>query len=92
MTDCYGATWEHSIHVRRDARSRGVGGDAFAAMETILRARGAHIMVAGVDSENGGSLRFHTRVGFIETGRMPEVGQMRRSWRDLVLPQKSLTG
>jgi phosphinothricin acetyltransferase len=60
-------------------------------MEATLRTRGAHIMVAGIDSENDGSLRFHTRAGFLETGRMPEVGQMRGSWRDLVLLQKTLT-
>lgn len=87
----YAATWEHSIHVRRDVRSRGVGGDALAAMETTLRALNAHVMVAGVDSANDGSLRFHARAGFRETGRMPEVGQLRGSWRDLVLLQKILT-
>jgi L-amino acid N-acyltransferase YncA len=87
----YAATWEHSVHVRRDVRSRGVGGGMLDAMEATLRTRGAHIMVAGIDSENDGSLRFHARAGFLETGRMPEVGQMRGSWRNLVLLQKTLT-
>ena len=87
----YAATWEHSVHVRRDMRSRGVGGCLLDAMEATLRARGAHVIVAGIDSENEGSLRFHARAGFRETGRMPEVGQMRGSWRDLVLVQKVLT-
>ena len=86
----YAATWEHSVHVRQDVRSRGVGGRLLEAMEATLRARGAHIMVAGIDSENDGSLRFHARAGFLETGRMPEVGQMRGSWRDLILLQKTL--
>lgn len=87
----YAATCEHSIHVRRNLRSRGVGGCLLHAMEATLRARGAHVMVAGVDSDNHGSLRFHARAGFVETGRMPEVGRMRGSWRDLVLLQKILT-
>ncbi|HWF49776.1 MAG TPA: GNAT family N-acetyltransferase [Solirubrobacteraceae bacterium] len=87
----YAATWEHSVHVTEDARSRGVGGCMLDAMEAMLRTRGAHIMVAGIDSENDGSLRFHSRAGFVETGRMPEVGQMRGSWPDLVLLQKILT-
>jgi L-amino acid N-acyltransferase YncA len=87
----YAATWEHSIHVRRDSRSRGVGRRLLDAMETTLRAQGAHVMVAGIDSENDGSLRFHARAGFLETGRMPEVGQMKGLWRDLVLVQKTLT-
>jgi phosphinothricin acetyltransferase len=87
----YAATWEHSVHVRRDVRSRGLGSYMLDAMEATLRTRGAHIMVAGIDSANDGSLRFHARAGFVETGRMPEVGQMRGSWRDLVLLQKVLT-
>jgi phosphinothricin acetyltransferase len=87
----YAATWEHSVHVRHDVRSRGVGSCMLDAMEATLRTRGAHIMVAGVDAANDGSLRFHARAGFVETGRMPEVGQMRGSWRDLVLLQKILT-
>ena len=87
----YAATYEHSIHVRRDARSGGIGGCLLEAMEKALRARGAHVMVAGIDSANDGSLRFHARAGFRETGRMPEVGRLRGSWRDLVLVQKILT-
>jgi L-amino acid N-acyltransferase YncA len=87
----YAATWEHSIHVRRDSRSRGIGGWLLDTMQTTLRTRDAHIMVAGIDSENDGSLRFHARAGFVETGRMPEVGQMRGSWRNLILLQKTLT-
>jgi L-amino acid N-acyltransferase YncA len=86
----YAATFEHSIHVHQDARSRGVGGFLFDAMEATLRAQGVHVMVAGIDSDNDGSLRFHLRRGFLETGRMPEVGQSRGSWRDLVLLQKIL--
>lgn len=86
----YAATCEHSVHVRRDARSRGVGACLLDAMETILRTRGIHIMVAGIDSENEGSLRFHARAGFLEKGYMPQVGRMRGSWRDLVLLQKTL--
>ena len=88
----YAATWEHSIHVRPDARSCGVGSHALGAMEVTLRTRGAHVMVAGIDSDNDGSLRFHARAGFLETGRMPEVGRLRGSWRELVFVQKILTG
>lgn len=87
----YAATYEHSIHVRADARCGGIGGCLLDGMEKTLRAHGAHVMVAGIDSENDGSLRFHARAGFLETGRMPQVGRMRGSWRDLVLVQKILT-
>jgi L-amino acid N-acyltransferase YncA len=87
----YAATCEHSIHVHREARSRGIGGHLLATMESALRARGTHVMVAGIDAGNEGSLRFHARAGFVEVARMPEVGRLRGSWRDLVLVQKLLT-
>jgi phosphinothricin acetyltransferase len=47
-------------------------------------------MVAGIDAENDGSLRFHARAGFVEVGRMPDVGQLREAWRELVLVEKIL--
>ena len=86
----YAATGEHSIHVRHDVRSRGIGSHLLATMEEALRERGAHVMVAGIDSDNDGSLRFHARAGFVEVGRMPEIGRMRGEWRTLVLVQKIL--
>jgi phosphinothricin acetyltransferase len=48
-------------------------------------------MVAATDATNEGSIRFHQRSGFVEVARMPEVGQLRGKWRDLVLMQKILT-
>jgi L-amino acid N-acyltransferase YncA len=86
----YAKTAEHSIHVHRDARNRGVGGLLLGAMERALRNRGTHVMVAGIDAANDGSIRFHVRAGFAEVARMPEVGRHRGAWRDLVLVQKQL--
>jgi L-amino acid N-acyltransferase YncA len=86
----YAKTSEHSIHVHRDARNRGVGGLLLDAAEQALRSQGIHVMVAGIDAENHGSIRFHARAGFSEVARMPEVGFLRGEWRDLVLVQKRL--
>jgi L-amino acid N-acyltransferase YncA len=86
----YVGTIEHSIHVRPDARGRGVGTVVLAALEDRARSVGVHVMVAALDSGNDGSLRFHQRAGFIEVGRLSEVGQLRGTWRDLVLVQKIL--
>jgi L-amino acid N-acyltransferase YncA len=87
----YATTCEHSIHIRGDARDRGLGRRLLAALEDALRHRGIHVMVAGIDAGNRGSLRFHARAGFTEVARMPEVGFVRGSWRDLILVQKVLT-
>ena len=47
-------------------------------------------MVAGVEAENTGSVRLHERLGFAETGRLPQVGCKFGRWLDLVFLQKVL--
>lgn len=86
----YATTAEHSIHVRPDARRRGVGTRLLARLEVELARRGTHVMVAGIDAANEESLQFHRRAGFVEVARMPEVGRVRSTWRDLLLVQKTI--
>jgi L-amino acid N-acyltransferase YncA len=47
-------------------------------------------MVAGIDAENTGSIRFHERLGFVEVARMPETGRKFGRWLELVLMQRVL--
>lgn len=86
----YRFTVEHSIHVREDHWRTGVGRGLLAALEEHARAADKHVMVAGVDSENVGSIRFHERLGFVEVARMPEIGQKFGRRLDLVLLQRIL--
>jgi phosphinothricin acetyltransferase len=44
-------------------------------------------MVAAIDAANVGSIEFHTRLGFVEVGRMPGVGDKWGQRLDLVLMQ-----
>ncbi|MGA7418665.1 MAG: N-acetyltransferase family protein [Acidimicrobiales bacterium] len=88
----YARTVEHSIHVHADARGRGIGARLLSALEVQARGLRVHVMVAGIDATNEGSMRFHQRAGFVEVARMPEVGRHRGQWRDLVLLQKILVG
>jgi L-amino acid N-acyltransferase len=86
----YRFTVEHSIHVRGDRRGGGVG--RLLMLELISRAQrnGIHVMVAGIDAANAGSVRFHERLGFVEVARMPETGNKFGRWLDLVLMQRIL--
>jgi L-amino acid N-acyltransferase len=50
-----------------------------------------HVMVAGVDAENEGSLRFHERLGFERVAHFKEVGFKFGRWLDLVFLERGLT-
>src|SRR5436190_2256965 len=70
----YRFTVEHSVHVRSACRGRGVGHVLMTALIARGRALGKHVMMAGVDADNTGSLRFHERLGFERVGHLREVG------------------
>ncbi|WEG08893.1 GNAT family N-acetyltransferase [Microbacterium horticulturae] len=88
--DGYRHTVEHSVYVRGDQRGGGIGR---ALMEVLLaRARkaGVHVMVAGIEAANTGSIALHERLGFAEVGRLPQVGAKFGRWLDLVFLQLTL--
>ena len=70
----YRFTVECTVHIREDARGRGIGSQLLAELITRARALGKHVIVAGVDSENHASLRFLERHGFVHAGQLREVG------------------
>jgi phosphinothricin acetyltransferase len=83
-------TVEHSIYVAPEAQGRGVGKALLAALVERARALGKHVIVGGIEAGNTASIALHTRAGFVETGRLPEVGQKFGRWLDLVFMQRML--
>ena len=86
----YRFTVENSVHVRADRWGTGTGRALMVALVEAARASGKHVMVAAIDGENEASIRFHERLGFVEVGRMPEIGAKFGRWLDLVLLQLHL--
>lgn len=84
----YRFTVEHSVHVRQDWRSRGVGKALVEALLPYAQAGGVHAMIGAIDAENRSSIRFHERLGFREAGRYPEVAFKFGRWLDLVTMQR----
>ncbi|MFT3945210.1 MAG: GNAT family N-acetyltransferase [Ancrocorticia sp.] len=78
---------EHSVYVRADQRGKGTG--RLLMTELIDRAReaGKHVMVAGIEASNEGSIRLHEKLGFRETGTLREVGTKFGRWLDLTFMQ-----
>ena len=86
-SDGYRLTAEHSVYVRDGGRGAGVGDALLAELIRRARERALHVLVAAIDGANEGSIRFHERRGFVEVGRMPQVGAKFGRWLELVLLQ-----
>lgn len=86
----YRFTIEHSLLVRDGYRGKRIGEALVKALWPIAASLGKHMIIAGVDAENAGSIRFHERLGFHKTAHLEEVGFKFGRRLDLVLLQKSL--
>jgi L-amino acid N-acyltransferase len=87
----YRFTVEGTIHLHPDFRGRGIGRQLLDRLVDAARALGKHMMVAGVDSENLASQHFLLRYGFVESGRLKEVGYKFGHFLDLLFMQYTLT-
>jgi phosphinothricin acetyltransferase len=88
--DGFRGTVEHSIYVRDDQRDRGLGPQLMAVLIERARAIGKHVMVAGIEANNAGSVRLHERLGFVHTGTLKQVGMKFGKWLDLTFMQLTL--
>jgi L-amino acid N-acyltransferase len=86
----YRFTVEHSVHVAEDCRGEGLGTALMRVLIERGTALGKHMMVAGIDADNTGSIRLHERLGFEITGHLKEVGWKFNRWLDLVFMQRRL--
>lgn len=86
----YRFTVESTVHVREDHWGSGLGRRLMEELIVRARASGKHVMVAAVDGENDASVRFHERLGFVEVGRLAQLGEKFGRWLDLVLLQLTL--
>jgi phosphinothricin acetyltransferase len=83
----YAATMEHSVYVRPSSQGRGIGRTLLVSVIEAARANGVHALIGGLSADNDVSMRLHLSLGFVEVGRLPEVGRKFDSWLDLVLLQ-----
>ncbi len=86
----YGKSMEHSIVIDPRFHGQGLGAKLLDAVEGDARAKGYHVMVAGVSSANPGGRRFHEKMGYSFAGTLSEVGLKEGQWLDLHLLQKLL--
>lgn len=86
----YAHTKEHSIQLSPKARGLGLGRVLMQILEDAAIDEQVHSLWAGVSSANPAGITFHTRIGYTEIARLPEVGRKNGQWLDLILMQKIL--
>ena len=88
--DGYRHTCEHSVYVDGRFRRRGLARALVVELEARARALGKHAMIAGIEAGNDASIALHADLGFVEVGRLPQVGRKFERWLDLVFMEKIL--
>ena len=89
----YRFTAEDSVYVADDARGKGYGRAALAAVISACEAMGHRRLVAVIgDSQNEGSIALHRALGFTFCGTLPAVGFKAGQWLDVVFMELPLNG
>ena len=86
----YAQTCENSIYVAPAAIGRGIGSRLLADLVDEARACGFHQMIAVIGGGEPASIALHAKLGFIERGRMKDVGLKFGKTLDTVYMQRSL--
>jgi L-amino acid N-acyltransferase YncA len=86
----YRFTVENSVYVRHDRHRQGVGNAILADQVERARGLGLHAIIAVIDAEQSASIALHARHGFVEVGRMPQIGTKFDRWLDVVFMERIL--
>ena len=88
--DGFRHTVEHSVYVHPDHQGKGLGLALMVRLIEEAKRIGKHVMVAGIEAQNQGSIHLHQKLGFTITGQMPQVGTKFGRWLDLTFMQLQL--
>ena len=79
----YRFTVENSVYVHDDFQRQGIGRSLMLELIAEARAAGIHVIVAGIEAGNTGSIELHRRLGFDEPVVIKQVGIKFGGWLDL---------
>lgn len=88
--EAYRFTVEHSVYVHPNFQGLKIGHQLLEALIAIAKNQKLHTMIAVIDSENQGSVKFHEKLGFETVGIIKESGFKFNRWLHSVFMQKML--
>ncbi len=88
----YAATCEDSIYIAQDARRLGIGTALMLALLDAAQGAGFEQMIAVIGGSEPASVALHAKCGFVQAGRLRNVGHKFGRVLDTVYMQCDLTG
>lgn len=86
----YRQTVEASVYLDNAYHSRGLGRRMLEELLVLAESKGFHAVLALICSENLPSLQLFEKSGFLEAGRLREVGRKFGRWLDVTILEKLL--
>ncbi|PWA04768.1 GNAT family N-acetyltransferase [Flavobacterium psychrotolerans] len=83
----YQFTVEHSVYVSSNATGKGIGRLLLTELITLAKAQGYRTMIGAIDADNSGSIAFHKKFGFVESGVIKDAGFKFGKWLDVLFMQ-----
>ena len=80
----FNRTVEESVYIHQDFHRRGLGRAILIDLLARAKSLGHHRVIAAISGEQEPSLALHRALGFVECGRLTEVGFKFGRWLDLV--------
>lgn len=84
-------TVESSVYLDASYRGKGIGTRLMSQLIERAIVQEYHVMVAGIDTTNFGSIQLHQKLGFSQVAHFREVGRKFDRWLDLLFLQKILS-
>lgn len=88
LRECYAGIAECSIYVAREARGKGAGRLAIAALIEAAERAGFWKLVSRVFPDNAASRALCRSAGFREVGVYEKHGKLDGAWRDVVIVER----
>ena len=83
-------TAEISYFLEKDEVGKGIGKEALRRLEVDAKNAGINRLLASISSENSESIKFHSKNGFIECGKLCKVGKKQGKYFDVIWMEKEL--
>ncbi len=84
-------TAEISYFIDKDYVGQEIGKKALDMLEKDAKKLGIRTILANISSKNTASIMFHQKNGFVERGRLAEIGRKFGEYFDIIWMQKILT-